>query len=98
MPRLEIVVVPPLYSSGRSAPSRARAASSFISFEMAASVLPSAAWITGVISPFGTETATAISACSNARMPSRDHMALALGTALSASASALIMKSLTESL
>ena len=60
MPRLEIADEPPWYSSGLSF-ARARAASAFISFEIAESVFASAWRITGVISPPSIATATPMS-------------------------------------
>ncbi len=63
MPRLETVKVPPWYSSGLSLPSRARPARSFISAEIVARPLVSAALIIGVMRPPGVATATETSAC-----------------------------------
>jgi hypothetical protein len=76
----------------------ARAARSFISLEIWLSVLWQALRITGVISPPGIETATPTSACLCLSMVFSVQLTLASGTACSESASALITRSLTESL
>src|SRR6266576_3613271 len=80
MPRLEMVEEPPWYSSGLSFRARARAAMSFISFEIADSAFISARRITGVIRPPSSATATAMSHCCKRRMRSCAHTALAAGT------------------
>ena len=98
MPRLEIADEPPWYSAGLSFFSLARAARSFISLEMADSDLPSALRITGVSSPPSIATATPTSECLKRRMRSPAQTAFAAGTRCKASASALMTKSLTESL
>ena len=98
MPRLDTALVPPWYSSGLSFRARARAAKSFISFEIAESDFVSALRTTGVISPPGIETAIPMSECLCLSMPPSVQVTLASGTRCSASASALMTKSLTESL
>ena len=98
MPRLEMVEEPPWYSSGLSFRARARAAMSFISFEIADSAFISARRITGVIRPPSSATATAMSQCCKRRMRSCAHTALAAGTRCSAAAHALMMRSFRESL
>ena len=98
MPRFDTAVVPPWYSSGFSFFCRARAAMSFISLEMADSVLVSAERTTGVMSPPGIDTATPMSACLCFSMAASVQDTLASGTRFRASASALMMKSLTDSL
>ncbi len=62
MPRLEMLKLPPWYSSGFSLPSRARAARSFISAEICSSPLFAASRTTGVIRPPSMATATEMSA------------------------------------
>ena len=89
---------PPWYSAGLSFFSLARAARSFISLEMAESDLPSAFRITGVSNPPSIATATPTSECLKRRMRSPAQTAFAAGTRCKASASALMTKSLTESL
>ena len=58
IPRLEIVKVEPVNSSGFSLRSRARAARSLTSREMSSTVLRSALRTTGVMRPSGIVTAT----------------------------------------
>ena len=58
LPRFDIAPVPPWYAAGFNFPDLARAAKSFISFEIVDSVLDSACRMIGVISPPATETAT----------------------------------------
>ena len=74
------------------------AAKSRISFEIADIDLVSALRMIGVISPFGIATATPISECLCLSMPASVQLTLASGMRCSASASALMTKSLTESL
>jgi hypothetical protein len=62
MPRLEIVNVPPWYSSGLSLPSRAREARDLVSAEIEARPFEPTSLMMGVISPFGVATATQTSA------------------------------------
>jgi hypothetical protein len=76
---------------------RARPARSFISAEIADSVFVSARRITGVNSPPSIATATATSECLTSDAVLGPH-AFASGTRWSANASALMTKSLTESL
>ena len=98
MPRFDTAVVPPWYSSSLSFFTRARAAISFISFEMTDSVFVSAERITGVIKPPGIDTATPTSEWVWCSMVFSVHDTLASGTRFSAKAKALMMKSLTETL
>ena len=63
MPKLEMVKVPPWYSSGLSLPSRARAASALVSAEIEARPLDPTFLMIGVMSPVGVATATQMSAC-----------------------------------
>lgn len=58
-----MVNVPPWYSSGLSFPSRALAASDFVSAEMAARPRAPAFLMMGVMRPLGVATATQMSAC-----------------------------------
>ena len=88
--------MPPWYSSGLSFLARARAAKSFISFEITDSDLASAWRTTGVMSPPGMETATPMSECLCLSMAASVQVTLASGTRWSASASALMTKSFTE--
>jgi hypothetical protein len=62
IPRLEMVNVPPWYSSGLSLPSLARAASDLVSLEIVARPLEVASLMMGVMRPLGVATATQISA------------------------------------
>ena len=96
MPRFETALEPPWYSSGLSFLALARAAKSFISLAIMASDFISARRTTGVMSPPGIETATPISECLCLSMAPSVHVTLASGTRWSASASALMAKSLTE--
>src|SRR5262249_42255841 len=96
MPRFETALVPPWYSCGASLRARARAAISFISLEMTESDFCSAWRPTGVIKPPGIDTATPMSECLCRSMAPSVHVTLASGTRCSASASALMTKSLTE--
>src|SRR5262245_27859090 len=96
MPRFETALVPPWYSCGASLRARARAAKSFISLEMTESDFCSAWRTTGVIKPPGIDTATPMSECLCRSMAPSVHVTLASGTRCSASASALMTKSLTE--
>src|SRR6266446_4206883 len=98
MPRLDTADVPPWYSSGLSLRARARAAKSFISAEITETGFVSAFRMIGVISPPGIATATPISECLCLSMPASVQLTLALGIRCSASANALMTKSLTESL
>ena len=98
MPRFDTAVVPPSYSVGFSFRDFARLAMSFTSFEMVDSVLVSAARTMGVMSPPGIDTATPMSACLCFSIAFSVQDTLASGTRLRASASALMMKSLTDSL
>jgi hypothetical protein len=59
---LEMVKVPPWYSSPLSLPSRAFLARAFVSVEMAARPLEVASRTMGVMSPVGVATATETSA------------------------------------
>ncbi len=77
---------------------RARAARSFISAEMVESVFCSALRITGVNSPPSIATATPTSEWRKRKVRSSAQTEFAAGTRCSASASALMTKSLTESL
>jgi hypothetical protein len=61
MPRLEMVKVPPWYSSGLSLPSRALAASALVSAEMDARPLEPTSLMMGVMRPLGVATATQMS-------------------------------------
>src|SRR6266571_568742 len=96
MPRLEIAVAPPWYSSGLSFRARARAARSFISVEIAESDFSSPLRTTGVISPPLIATATPTSECLCLSMAPSVQVTFASGTRCRASASALMTKSLTE--
>ena len=98
IPRFEIAKLPPWYSCGASLRSRARAARSFISPDSAESDFRSASRITGVNRPPSIATATATSEGFSRRIRSPAQTALQSGTSCSASADALMMKSLTESL
>ena len=98
MPRLDTEDVPPWYSCGLSFLALARAARSFISLEIAESDLVSALRTIGVISPNGSATATPMSECLCLSSAASVQVTLASGTRCSASASALMTKSLTESL
>ncbi len=71
---------------------------SFISLEITESDFVSACRTIGVISPPGIETATPMSECLCLSMPPSVQVTLAFGICCSASASALMTKSLTESL
>lgn len=62
IPRLEMVNVPPWYSSGFNFPSRAREARFLVSAEMAARPLDPTSLMMGVMRPLGVATATQISA------------------------------------
>ncbi len=62
IPKLEMVNVPPWYSSGLSLPSRALAARDLVSVEMEARPLEPTSLIIGVMSPLGVATATQMSA------------------------------------
>lgn len=62
MPKLEMVKVPPWYSSGLSLPSRALEARDLVSAEMAARPLPPTFLMMGVMRPVGVATATQMSA------------------------------------
>jgi hypothetical protein len=77
--------------------SRARAARSFISAESAESDFMVASFSTGVKSPPSMATATATSEGLSLSIRSPAQTALASGTCCSASAQALMMKSLTDS-
>jgi hypothetical protein len=96
IPRLEIARLPPWYSWGLSFFILARAAKSFISADRADNDLVSASRSTGVKRPPSTATATATSDGLSFKIRSPAHTALALGTVCSASAQALMMKSLRE--
>src|SRR6478735_4462431 len=98
MPMLLKDAVPPWYSCGASLPSRARAARSFISEAIALTVLLPASATIGVIRPPGIETATEMSARLYLSRVSPVNWTLHAGTCSSAWASALISRSLTESL
>ena len=98
MPRFDTDEVPPWYSCGLSLRARARAARSRIAFEIADSDLVSAWWMIGVIRPPGSATATPMSECLCLSRPASVQLTLAFGTRCSASAKALMTKSLTESL
>ena len=104
MPKLEMVKVPPWYSSGLSLPSRAREASALVSAEIEARPLDPTFLMIGVMSPVGVATATQMSAClylsrqrrpptrynqTHCRMTSPNQAELASGTSLSARAAAL---------
>lgn len=62
MPMLEMVKVPPWYSSPLSLPSRAFLARALVSAEMAARPLDVASRMIGVMRPVGVATATLTSA------------------------------------
>lgn len=62
IPKLEMVNDPPWYSCGCSLLSRALPASVLMADEIEASPLPPTSVTIGVISPFGVETAMAMSA------------------------------------
>src|SRR5262245_38441302 len=98
MPRLEMEVVPPWYSCGASRRLRARSARSRISLEISDSDLSSAWRMMGVNSPPSMATATPTSEYLWRNVPASVQVALAAGTWASASASALMAKSLTDSL
>ena len=78
--------------------SRARLARSFTSLEMTERDFSSALRTIGVMSPSGMATATPTSACLCSTRAVEVQEAFAIGTSRSASAIALMMKSLTESL
>src|SRR6201987_3828175 len=96
MPRLDTAVVPPWYSSGFNLRERARVAKSFISLEMVDRVLVSALRIIGVIRPPGIATATPASEWWCLTMPDSVQLTLQFGIFWSATAIALMTKSLTE--
>ena len=102
MPMLEMVMVPPWYSSGLSLPSRARLPRSLIWEEMDWRPSPLTFLTIGVMRPTGVETATETSTTLCWRMMtlpfSSRHDELAAGTLRAATARALTSKSLTESL
>src|SRR3989442_2335148 len=98
IPRFEIVNVPPVYSSGRSWPARARSVSAFNSREIVASPLVSEERITGVMRPAGVFTATAMSAEAYTRTAVSAHAEFASGTLPTASAAARPPQSVTVSL
>ncbi len=98
IPMFEIEKPPPWNSSGFSLPALARAPRSFISAEMAARPLRSAWRTMGVISPSGMATATEMSTSSYWRIASSLQEALTPGWRRSATAQALMTRSLTESL
>ena len=98
MPRLDTEVAPPWYSFGFSFLDLARAANSFISLEIAEIDLISAWRMIGVIRPNGKATATPMSECLWRSIADSVHDTLASGTFCSATAMALMTKSLTDSL
>merc|ERR1740137_217533 len=98
MPKLEIVKVPPWNSSSLSLFSLALPASSFTSAEICCMVLPEAFLTMGVINPAGVATATLMSILLCVIGSSFTRVAFNSGTYWSAAATALITKSLTETL
>merc|ERR1740128_951078 len=98
MPRLEMVKVPPWNSSNLSLFALALPANSLTSAEICWMVLPTASLTIGVINPAGVATATLISMLLCAIGSSFTMVALSSGTYCSAVATALITKSLTDTL
>mmetsp|Transcript_28704 Transcript_28704/g.80803 ORF Transcript_28704/g.80803 Transcript_28704/m.80803 type:complete len:222 (+) Transcript_28704:260-925(+) len=100
MPRLLTEKEPPTNSSGFSLFSRARPARSFTSAEICCRVFELAPFTIGVMRPPGVATATEMSAagCCTAEAVLASHVVLTSGTSISASATARITKSLTETL
>lgn len=102
IPRLEMVNVPPTYSSGLSFPALALVMRSLVSFPIWLSDLLSADATIGVISPLSMATAKLTSTSSNLvtlvylLILSPSHWLLTSGTALHARLAALMIKSLTE--
>mmetsp|Transcript_31925 Transcript_31925/g.81189 ORF Transcript_31925/g.81189 Transcript_31925/m.81189 type:complete len:406 (+) Transcript_31925:1204-2421(+) len=99
MPRLEMVKEPPLYSSGFSLPSRARAASARTSAEICDTLLADALRTMGVMRPPGVDTATATSTAGKGTgAPAlSSQCTFTSGTCTRAAATALTTKSLTDS-
>mmetsp|Transcript_19734 Transcript_19734/g.62777 ORF Transcript_19734/g.62777 Transcript_19734/m.62777 type:complete len:345 (-) Transcript_19734:516-1550(-) len=100
IPRLEMLKVPPWYSSGVSRFSRALLASSLTSAEICWRDLDPASRTMGVISPPSVATAMAMSTCGLAVVPAdaASHIAFASGTLVSATAHARTTKSFTDTL
>lgn len=100
IPRLLIVNVPPWNSSGANLLSLARVAKSLTFAEISVSDNPCVDGTIGVMSPVGVATATLISTFSKVRCDwdLESKVALTSGTSRKASALALIMKSLTDTL
>jgi len=96
MPRLDTEMVPPWNSWGCSLLSRALAASALTSLEISRTPLRSALKTMGVIRPLSVETATETSTSSYCRMTVSIQAELASGTLRLAIATALMMKSFTE--
>src|ERR1700748_3705373 len=95
MPRLGNDEVAPWYLVGFSFLALARAARSFISFEIADIDLVSAWRMIGVIRPDGSATATPMSECLCLSIAASDQLTLASGMRCSASAIALMTKAVT---
>ena len=98
IPRLEMLKVEPVNSSGLSFRSRARPASSRDSALISRRLFWSAFRITGVMSPSSIATAIPIWAWRHTRIRSSIHQALQAGCWISAVATALIRMSLNETL
>lgn len=79
IPKLLIVVVPPMYSLGSSFPSLARFAMSFVLLAMSINPSVSALYTIGVIRPPYVATATLMSAYLNLRTELPCHCVLTFG-------------------
>merc|ERR1719318_1216041 len=97
MPRLETVMVPPWNSCGCNFPSLALPAISRTLVEISERPLPSAPVTMGVINPLPVSTATDTSHVLNCLMKVSIQALLHSGTLLQDRATALIMKSFTDS-